>query len=97
VHFAARAGYGIAYLSLVEVFDDLRSGALVRLLTDFPAATTSISLVYPSRRHLAPRTRLVMDFIWEQVRQVQAELARASDEGELRKRRADARSLTQSH
>jgi hypothetical protein len=50
-----------------------------------------------ARRHLAPRTRLVMDFIWEQVRQVQAELARASDEGELRKRRADAQSLTQSH
>jgi hypothetical protein len=66
-------------------------------LSDFPAAGVSFSLVYSSRRHLAPRTRLVMDFIWEQVRQVQAELARASDEGELRKRRADARSLTQSH
>jgi DNA-binding transcriptional LysR family regulator len=97
VHLAARTGYGIAYLALVEVFDDLRSGTLVRVLSDFPAAGVSFSLVYPSRRHLAPRTRLVMDFIWEQVRQVQAELARASDEGELRKRRADARSLTQSH
>jgi DNA-binding transcriptional LysR family regulator len=97
VHLAARTGYGIAYLALVEVFDDLRSGTLVRVLSDFPAAGVSFSLVYSSRRHLAPRTRLVMDFIWEQVRQVQAELARASDEGELRKRRADARSLTQSH
>ena len=97
VHLAARTGYGIAYLALVEVFDDLRSGTLVRVLSDFPAAGVSFSLVYPSRRHLAPRTRLVMDFIWEQVRQVQAELARASDEGELRKRRVDARSLTQSH
>jgi DNA-binding transcriptional LysR family regulator len=97
VHLAARTGYGIAYLALVEVFDDLRSGTLVRVLSDFPAAGVSFSLVYSSRRHLAPRTRLVMDFIWEQVRQVQAELARASDEGELRKRRADAQSLTQSH
>ena len=90
VHFAARAGYGIAYLSLLEVFDDLRSGVLVRLLSDFPAATTSLSLVYPSRRHLAPRTRLVMDFIWKQIRQIQAELATATNEGAPRKRRADA-------
>jgi hypothetical protein len=75
---------------LLEVFDDLRSGALVRLLSDFPAATTSLSLVYPSRRHLAPRTRLVMDFIWKQIRQIQAELATATNEGAPRKRRADA-------
>jgi DNA-binding transcriptional LysR family regulator len=96
VHLAARTGYGIAYLPLVEVFDDLRNGTLVRVLSDFPAPGIPFSLVYPSRRHLAPRTRLVMDFIWEQVRQIQAELATASDEGAPRKRRADARSPTQS-
>jgi DNA-binding transcriptional LysR family regulator len=79
-HLAARTGYGIAYLVLVEVADDLRSGRLVRLLKDFPAPGVPFSLVYPSRRHLAPRTRLVMDFIWEQVRQIQAELATATDE-----------------
>jgi hypothetical protein len=55
------------------------------------------NLVYPSRRHLAPRTRLVLDFIWEQVRQIQAELATVSDQGAPRKRRAQARALTQSH
>jgi DNA-binding transcriptional LysR family regulator len=81
VHLAARTGYGIAYLALVEVADDLRSGRLVRVLSDFPAPGVPFSLVYPSRRHLAPRTRLVIDFIWEQVRQVQAELATESDEG----------------
>jgi DNA-binding transcriptional LysR family regulator len=80
VHLAARTGYGIAYLVLVEVADDLRSGRLVRLLRDFPAPGVPFSLVYPSRRHLAPRTRLVMDFIWEQVRQIQTELATATDE-----------------
>ena len=96
VHLAARAGHGIAYLALLEVFDDLRCGALVRVLSDFPATSLPLSLVYPSRRHLAPRTRLVMDFIWEEVRKVRAELATA-DEGAPRKRRADARSLTQPH
>jgi DNA-binding transcriptional LysR family regulator len=80
VHLAARTGYGIAHLTLVEVVDDLHSGKLVRVLSDFPTPGVPFSLVYPSRRHLAPRTRLVMDFIWEQVRQVQAELATASDE-----------------
>jgi DNA-binding transcriptional LysR family regulator len=80
VHMAARTGYGIAYLALFEVADDLRSGRLVRVLRDFPAPGVPYSLVYPSRRHLAPRTRLVIDFIWEQFRQAQAELATASDE-----------------
>ena len=80
VHIAARIGYGIAYLTSFEVSDDLRSGRLVRVLRDFPAPGISFSLVYPSRRHLAPRTRLVMDFIWAQVRQVEAEPA-ASDKG----------------
>ena len=82
VHLAARTGYGIAHLALVEVVDDLHSGKLVRALSDFPTPGVPFSLVYPSRRHLAPRTRLVMDFIWEQVRQVQAELATASDEAQ---------------
>lgn len=80
VHLAARTGYGIAYLALFEVADDLRNGRLVRVLRDFPAPGVPFNLVYPSRRHLAPRTRLVIDFIWEQVRQVGAELATASDE-----------------
>jgi DNA-binding transcriptional LysR family regulator len=80
VHLAARTGYGIAYLALFDVFDDLRSGRLVRVLRDFPAPGVPYSLVYPTRRHLAPRTRLVIDFIWEQFRQVQAELVTAYDE-----------------
>lgn len=67
VHMAARNGYGIGFLSLVEVYDDLRSGDLVRVLSDYPAPQTPLNLVYPSRRHLAPRTRLVMDFIYDQV------------------------------
>ena len=95
-HLAARTGYGIAYLGLLEVFDDLRNGTLVRVLSDYPAAGVPFSLVYPSRRHLAPRTRVVLDFIWEEVRQIQAQLATCSKSA-LRKRRAEAQSLTKSH
>lgn len=80
VHLAARTGYGIACLALVEVADDLRDGRLVHVLRGFPAAGIPFSLLYPSRRHLAPRTRLVIDFIWEQIRQFQAELGTTCDE-----------------
>jgi DNA-binding transcriptional LysR family regulator len=72
VRQAAESGYGIAFLFLLEVFDELRSGRLVRLLRGFPATGLTVSLLYPSRRHLAPRTRLVLEFFLEQVRQVRA-------------------------
>ena len=80
VHLAARSGYGIALLPLFEVLEDLRSGRLVRVLSEFPAPSVPLNLVYPSRRHLAPRTRVVFEFILEQVRQVQAMLATVTDE-----------------
>jgi DNA-binding transcriptional LysR family regulator len=79
VHLAALSGYGIALLPLFEVLDDLRSGMLVCVLSEFPAPSVPLSLVYPSRRHLAPRTRVVFEFILEQVRQVQAMLATVTD------------------
>jgi DNA-binding transcriptional LysR family regulator len=97
VHLAARTGYGIAHLGLLEVFDDLGNGSLIRILSDYPAAGPQLHLVYPSRRHLAPRTRLVMDFIWEQIRQVQAEMATASGGSAPRERRGGTHSLTQPH
>jgi DNA-binding transcriptional LysR family regulator len=75
VHLAACSGYGIALLPLFEVLDDLRSGVLACMLSEFPAPSIPLSLVYPSRRHLAPRTRVVFEFILEQARQVQAMLA----------------------
>ena len=68
VHLAARTGYGIGFLSLIEVSDDIRAGHLVQVLSDYPAPSVPLNLVYPSRRLLAPRTRLVLEFIAEQVR-----------------------------
>jgi len=79
VRIAARSGYGIALLPLFEVLDDLRSGMLVCMLSEFPAPSIPLSAVYPSRRHLAPRTRLVLDFILEQAREVQAMLTTVTD------------------
>lgn len=77
VHLAARGGHGMAFLPLIEVFDDLRAGDLVFVFRDYPSPPVPVSLVYPSRRHLAPRTRLVLDFMLEQIRDVQAVVAGA--------------------
>ena len=52
---------------------------LVRVLSDFPSPDRPVCLAYPSRRHLAPRTHLVMEFILEQFREANALLASVSD------------------
>jgi DNA-binding transcriptional LysR family regulator len=80
VRLAARAGCGIAFLPLVEVYDDLRAGELAPVLIDFPAAGVPLFLVYPSRRHLAPRTRLVMEFIRRQIRDIEKVLTISVDQ-----------------
>jgi DNA-binding transcriptional LysR family regulator len=80
VQLAARAGYGIAFLPLIQVVDDLRRGELVRILSNHPSPGMPFSLVYPSRRHLAPRTRAVMEFIVQQVREVRAALSASAGE-----------------
>jgi DNA-binding transcriptional LysR family regulator len=70
VRLAARAGYGIALLPEIQLIDDLRAGRLYRLLNDYPSQIDPVHLVYPSRRNLAPRTRVVMDFLVEQAREI---------------------------
>jgi len=70
VHRAARAGHGIASLPEIQLIDDLRAGRLFRLLEDYPSQRVPVQIVYPSRRNLAPRTRVVMDFLVEQTREI---------------------------
>lgn len=67
VHFAALRGQGIAMLTELRVIDDIRAGRLHRVLAEFQAPGERSFIVYPSRRHLAPRTRVVIDFLVEQV------------------------------
>jgi DNA-binding transcriptional LysR family regulator len=70
VRRAARAGHGIALLPEIQLIDDLRAGRLFRLLEDYPSQRVPVHIVYPSRRNLAPRTRVVMDFLVEQTREI---------------------------
>jgi DNA-binding transcriptional LysR family regulator len=74
VHHAALAGYGIAFLPLLSIADDLRAARLCRVLADYPSEPIQTYLVYPSRRHLAPRTRVVIDFLVKQIGLVQTQM-----------------------
>jgi DNA-binding transcriptional LysR family regulator len=62
---AALAGNGIALLSEPQVFDDILGKRLHRLLPNHPTERHKAFLVYPSRRHLPQRTRVVIDFVVE--------------------------------
>ena len=79
---AVLAGYGIAQLSELSVSDDVRAGRLYRLLADFAPRREPIYLVYPSRRHLAPRARAVIEYLAEGVRNLNAHLANVRVWGE---------------
>ena len=61
----ALAGLGLAWRSLWEVGDDLRTGRLVSVLDNFAAPPLGIYALYPQRRQLPLRLRLFIDFLRE--------------------------------
>jgi DNA-binding transcriptional LysR family regulator len=74
VRQAVRSGYGIARLSELSVVDDIRTRRRYRLPADLGALREHI---YPTRRHPAPRVRVLIDFPVEGVRRLNAHLAEA--------------------
>ena len=76
VHRAVLAGYGVAHGAGGADRGRYPRGAAVPAAAE---ATQSGRLpafvLYPSRRHLAPRTRVVIDFLVEQLIQASARLA----------------------
>ena len=82
VRQAAVSGYGIALLSDPVIFNDIRAGRLYRLLPDYVARRRQAFIVYPSRRHMAQRTRVVIDFLVEQFRGLDLRLKDGREWGE---------------
>jgi DNA-binding transcriptional LysR family regulator len=74
VRQAALSGYGIALLADPLTLTEIRAGRLYRLLPNYTARRHQVFIVYPSRRHLAQRTRVVIDFLIEQFRRVDLRL-----------------------
>jgi DNA-binding transcriptional LysR family regulator len=69
---ATLIGLGIALLPEYLVGDDLRASRLEHVLPEYGSETAPAYIVYPSRHHLAPRTRVVIDFLIEEVRRLRA-------------------------
>lgn len=63
LHEWALAGHGLAWRSLWEVESDLRGGRLVSVLDAYAAPKMGIYAVFPQRRHLALRVRLLIDHL----------------------------------
>jgi DNA-binding transcriptional LysR family regulator len=62
---ATLAGQGIALVSHLLVSDDIRTGRLRHVLPEFPTRRFPIYVLYPSKRSLPPRTRILIDFIMD--------------------------------
>ena len=59
----ATAGLGVVYTPDFIVADEIRAGKLVRLLPKHRPPRSPIAAVYPSRRHLSAKVRVIVDYL----------------------------------
>ena len=64
---AALAGLGIARLPESVVREDLRSGALERVLAGWNSPQGILHVVFPSRRGMLPAVRAFIDFLAQRL------------------------------
>lgn len=67
---AALAHQGIIRQPSFLVGQDLREGTLVELMPQFRSAEVGIHAVYPTRKHLSPKVRVLIDFLAERLAQM---------------------------
>ncbi|MCM2506054.1 LysR family transcriptional regulator [Aureimonas altamirensis] len=63
VRDALRAGFGVSLMPRSYVEDDLREGRLKPALEDWNTVETTLYAVYPSRQHVAPKLRALLEFL----------------------------------
>ncbi|MHA4871563.1 LysR family transcriptional regulator [Duganella sp. PWIR1] len=64
---AALGGMGIIWQPTFLVGDDLRAGRLQRVLPDYHMQDMDVLAVYPSRRHLSAKVRVMIDFLVQEL------------------------------
>ena len=67
---AALGHQGIILQPSFLVGDDLKSGALVQLLPEYLSIALGVYAVYPTRKHLPPKVRLLIDYLIESARRL---------------------------
>jgi len=65
---AALAGFGMILQPTFLIGEHLRQGRLVRLLPDYHTPEIDVLAVYPSRRHVSAKVRVMVDFLVEAFR-----------------------------
>lgn len=68
VLLAARMGCGIARVLSYQAAADLKSGLLVRILDQYEPSPLPVHVLTPSRRHMASRQRVFVDYIVDALR-----------------------------
>jgi DNA-binding transcriptional LysR family regulator len=63
VREAVISGYGIGLLPAWYFRDEINQGSVQILLKDWQVPGVPVHMIYPSRRHLSPRIRAVMEFL----------------------------------
>lgn len=66
----ALGGGGVILQPSFMLHADLRRGSLVELLPEYRSLELGVYAVYPSRKHLAPKVRALVDFLGERLRGV---------------------------
>jgi len=62
---AALGGLGVIWQPTFLIGADVRAGRLVRIMPDYHMADIDVLAVYPSRRHLSAKVRVMIDFLVE--------------------------------
>lgn len=70
----ALAGGGISLQPSFMVSEDLRRGDLVEILPEYQSVELGIYAVYPTRKHLAPKVRVLINFLVERFTEPQWEI-----------------------
>ncbi|SAK93598.1 LysR family transcriptional regulator [Caballeronia hypogeia] len=60
---AALAGQGVIWQPTFLIGNDLRTGTLIQVLPEYRLPEIDILAMYPSRRHLSVRVRVMIDFL----------------------------------
>lgn len=64
---AALGGMGVIWQPTFLVGEDLRAGRLQRVLPDYQMQDMDVLAVYPSRRHLSAKVRVMIDFLLREL------------------------------
>lgn len=67
----AKAGLGIINIPKFLIKEELKNGELVPIMPFLEQDTLQISLLYPNRRYLSPKVRVLIDFFSQLMKEQQ--------------------------